>query len=54
MYAGDFEGVYQVQRLQGGSLSVEELVSMATLGSAQVLGMEDRIGSLEVGQASGL
>ncbi|MBF95385.1 MAG: guanine deaminase [Myxococcales bacterium] len=41
---------YQVQRLQGVSLSVEELVSMATLGSAQVLGMEDRIGSLEVGK----
>ncbi|MEC7752045.1 MAG: amidohydrolase family protein, partial [Myxococcota bacterium] len=41
---------YQVQRLQGDSLSVEELVSMATLGSAQMLGMEDRIGSLEAGK----
>ncbi len=41
---------YQVQRLQGASISVEDLLSLATLGSAGVLGMADRIGSLEPGK----
>ena len=41
---------YQVQQLQGDSVSVETLLRMATLGSAGVLGMADRIGSLEPGK----
>lgn len=41
---------YQVQQLQGHSVSVEELLRLATLGSAKVLGLDHRIGSLESGK----
>jgi len=45
-------GVYSVRAATGDPLSVlpEEVLRMATLGSAEVLGVDDRVGSLEVGK----
>ncbi|MDF2958304.1 MAG: hydroxydechloroatrazine ethylaminohydrolase [Paenibacillus sp.] len=42
------------KQLNGDSLTANEALSLATRGSAQVLGWEDAIGSLEVGKAADL
>lgn len=41
---------YKIQQLRGHSASPASLFHMATLAGAQALGMQDRIGSLEVGK----
>jgi 5-methylthioadenosine/S-adenosylhomocysteine deaminase len=45
-------GIYSVRAATGDPHSVlpEDVLRMATLGSAEVLGVEDRVGSLEVGK----
>jgi cytosine/adenosine deaminase-related metal-dependent hydrolase len=45
-------GIYSVRAATGDPRSVlpEEVLRMATLGSAEVLGVADRVGSLEVGK----
>jgi cytosine/adenosine deaminase-related metal-dependent hydrolase len=45
-------GIYSVRAVTGDPRSVlpEEVLRMATLGSAEVLGIADRVGSLEVGK----
>jgi 5-methylthioadenosine/S-adenosylhomocysteine deaminase len=45
-------GIYSVRAVTGDPLSVlpEEVLRMATLGSAEVLGVADKVGSLEVGK----
>ena len=45
-------GIYSVRAQTGDPLSVlpEDVLRMATLGSAEILGVADRVGSLEVGK----
>ncbi|EGD74177.1 guanine deaminase [Salpingoeca rosetta] len=45
-----FHDAYKVSQLQGAKLSVEEGLYMATLGAAHALGLDDRIGNLDVGK----
>ncbi|HCT13889.1 MAG TPA: guanine deaminase, partial [Corynebacterium nuruki] len=43
-----------VSRLLGSPLSVAELLRLSTLGGAEALGVEDSVGSLEVGKDADL
>jgi len=41
---------YKVAKLRGESISPSELFYLATLGAAEALGLEDRLGSLSIGK----
>ncbi|MCU0710859.1 MAG: guanine deaminase [Pirellula sp.] len=45
---------YSISQLVGGRLSVSELFGTATLGNAQLLGLDDEIGTLEPGKFADL